>query len=389
MDKQMQKATLTALTPVHIGCGNTLMRNVGFVIAGNKAGFIDLDKLAAKLGNNAAAISAMTAAIEQGKPLTGLLPKNVQPMEICNVVADARGSFNDVKELIEHYRTPLLGPCIPGSSLKGAIRTCLWNALTDSNSMITVNDMYSIRKSFNGEKWQWGGERIGKQLFGNNANTNSMRFLQIGDCHFQNVVTEVDEVGIMNMHGGKNNISWKFKDSRFLAELIPQDSVGALWLKADERLLDKNRKQYPEKWESINTEWTGKDMAALAQIINNYTIRLLQEEIDILEGSNFADTEEGDEMLNKYYAIMVEAEALNKDGSGFVVRVGANSGWKFMTGNWMFSGRYEAMFTDEQKNKLSRQIRRKEYDTHFLTPKTRKMLTDGTPLGFVKVVLGK
>jgi hypothetical protein len=69
----MATATLTTLTPVHVGSGQTLKKGFDFIQEGNKIGFLDLDKIVNLIGVDS--IPQLSAAIEKGEPLGDFLRK--------------------------------------------------------------------------------------------------------------------------------------------------------------------------------------------------------------------------------------------------------------------------------------------------------------------------
>jgi hypothetical protein len=65
-----------------------------------------------------------------------------------------------------------------------------------------------------------------------------------------------------------------------------------------------------------------------------------------------------------------------------ILRVGAANGWDFMTGAW---AKADNTLSNNDWTNLKRSLRRKPYPDNMPFPKTRKLLNDGMPLGFVKV----
>jgi CRISPR-associated protein Csm5 len=66
-------------------------------------------------------------------------------------------------------------PYIPGSSLKGAIRTALaWTGWPE----VGIN----FDRSMVGHKRQWAGQKIEREIFGQSPNNDLLRALQISDC---------------------------------------------------------------------------------------------------------------------------------------------------------------------------------------------------------------
>src|SRR5690606_23020834 len=132
----MSRATLTTLTPVHVGNGRKYQRNFDFIVEHNRIGFIDLHKVFGIIGGSQQTINLITDVIERKQNLMDTLKSkcgksNIKLEDISNKIININGQLpQNVIELKEHYSTSLKGICIPGSSLKGAIKTAILKHLT-------------------------------------------------------------------------------------------------------------------------------------------------------------------------------------------------------------------------------------------------------------------
>lgn len=370
------KATLKTLTPVHIGSGQTLNKNIDFAQEGNQIGFFDLDKIVQLIGIEN--INQLTSTIEQSKPMLDFLRNGIKlknPLnEFCERISPVKSITTTTTQLKEHYRTTLKGVCIPGSSLKGSVKTAIWDNLADDNILRTLSS-----DNLKNNRGKWSDSYLDKKLFGNTANDKSTRFIKIGDIHFPEVQTEIHETIIINQHF--NN--WTKKEgSSFLIECIPANQKAEFDMKIDDTLLAKNKENYPLIFTDTKTEYL-KNSTGLAKLVNAYTVAILEWEIRDLEDRNFGNTEVGNEMLDKYDAI---AQMIDKlPDNEFILRVGANSGWRFMTGGWITKPAIE--ISDGDYFSLIKTIQKKEYGNEVLLPKTRKTNKTGLPFGFVKVTI--
>lgn len=370
----MATATLTTLTPVHVGSGQTLNRGFDFIQDGNKIGFLDLDKIIMLIGE--ASIPQLTAQIEERKPIKDLPAlRNLRLEDISSSVADAAGISNTSQELKAHYRTSMQGLCIPGSSIKGAIKTAIWETLTTNEfaSSIRITDLQNSRG-------KWKSDTIDKRLFGKDANTKSTRFLKVGDCSFGGQVAEVLEVGIYNsLRNG-----WDFKNERLLAEVLPQNATAKFTLKLDTTLLQINKERSPDDWQRINTAYINEGTSNFCRLLNAYMLRQLKFEKQDLEDAGFDTEDEGESMLAELNKVNAYVEEIEKQGkTAFVLRLGGHNGWNFTTGGWV--KKKEIQYSEFELSDLRRTIQRRDYGDMNLWPKTRKMTIDGTPLGFIKI----
>ena len=159
---------LETLSPVHIGNGKTLRRDFDFVTKDGATYRLDVDRvLQAREGQLAKA---------QGQyPLPGkLLNKNeYQEFSRYILLGTPRSTRSDaelqafIKDVYDH-------PYIPGSSLKGALRTALaWNGWKEVKPKLNRNAI--------GHRRSWAGQRLEKKIFGRDPNHDLLRALQVSD----------------------------------------------------------------------------------------------------------------------------------------------------------------------------------------------------------------
>ncbi len=169
------KLTLQTLTPIHIGDGEELRHGFDFVIKGNRTWRLNEDAI----------LDAKWKAMgldQPGRrryPLPGevLTERDFENRHLFRYVmrgaprsrrADAR-----LKTFIKDYEDR---PYIPGSSLKGALRTALaWTGWNEINPRL---DRRAI-----GNRRSWAGQPLERKLFGKDPNHDLLRALQVSDLH--------------------------------------------------------------------------------------------------------------------------------------------------------------------------------------------------------------
>lgn len=163
--------TLRALSPLHIGDGNELRLGFDFIIVDGSTCRLDEDAILAQ--------KADQLQPRPGKryPLPGeLLTKaEIRRMEFFRYVlkgaprsvkADAR-----LKSFIKDIQDR---PYIPGSSLKGALRTALaWTGWKEVNPKVEAGSF--------GHSKSWAGQRLERKLFGPDPNHDLLRALHVSD----------------------------------------------------------------------------------------------------------------------------------------------------------------------------------------------------------------
>ena len=191
------KAKLTTLTPVHIGNGITYNKGLDFIQRDEQIGIIDEGKVLELIGREN--IRQWVSLIEEydpdkdfkKQPLLDLLAgrgfKITDLREISSRICQLKNKNNSSSQLKEHFRSSLYGITIPGSSLKGSIRTCVLDDLIDKKYYnFSVSDIkYEKGKTATGHpKVDWKFDTVDRKVFGPTANEKSTRFLQVGDIHF-------------------------------------------------------------------------------------------------------------------------------------------------------------------------------------------------------------
>ncbi|MBS1744808.1 MAG: type III-A CRISPR-associated RAMP protein Csm5 [Bacteroidetes bacterium] len=381
----MATAKITTLTPVHIGNGQKLLRDFDFIVENGKVGLLNLEKVVQVIGINR--LPQLTAEIEK-KKVKDYLKRTIPAIsfnELCDRTIKTNEHISQTTgELKEQIYTSLQGPCIPGSSLKGSLRTLMLSYLTDDSRNNETQQREFLRNvNWNG-KIQF--DKLDRVLFGDTANVKSTRFLIVGDIQFKNGDTEIHELSYINQLGDE---SWEYETNKLqLVECIRAGASATFQLKLNLELAEIYRKKQ-ERLVSFNPEnrtmpslkdltFFDKDEATFLTNVNLRTRKLLQWDIKKLK-----DLEAEQDLIDALVKIQKIADTC-KDGEA-VVRVGGHNGWHFMTGRWMMYDK--DVFTDEMFDAMQASAQRTNRYIGQQFPKTRKMTDAGLPLGFVKIAL--
>ena len=164
------QVTLKTLSPLHIGDGDELKQDFDFVARGGRTYRINEDAL----------LTAKEKSLQPDRggryPAPGAL---ITENDLTNedffrytLKGIPRSAKTDarVKSFIKDIYDR---PYIPGSSLKGALRTALaWNGWKESN--VSVNDI-------TGRSRAWVGQSLERKMFGANPNMDLLRALHVSD----------------------------------------------------------------------------------------------------------------------------------------------------------------------------------------------------------------
>lgn len=382
------------ITPVHIGAGaeKDWLENADFVFDKNekKVYLLDHKKVIDAIGPEKFA-NSLTAPDKSS--IKRVLPGPVKDYA-SKVMACDTGSNNEIKAQV---RAGLENkPVIPGSSLKGALRSIIIHHLKPPKHF----DKYEINNKIMGSSTD--GDEFG-------------RFFKVTDVSFDD--TKLINSKIFNLiqkdnsfeggwkHSPKIGTNYSFKPIGFntvyevlapkqkgmlnlaLAELAWKNlNAGEFYHKQKQKAEKlKDYKKKSQKIEDIaslkqrveaKTQIVNGTIADLFSIINDYTREYLEKEIDFFEKYNQA--EHTDKILE---SLMALKNKIPEDNSYCILRLSAGSGFHSITGDWKLESHH---INGLKKNKGRMQG---SLDDN-LSAKSRKIaINDGQflPMGFIKL----
>ena len=376
---------IETLTPVHIGSGNFLQNNSEFV---NDNGFLYViapEKLLNAIGEDR--LDYWVAAIERGSSVSELVarigngasPKEYAKRSVRMCAGRILNGQTTLKECMHDGRGVAY---IPGSSIKGAIRTAI------------LADLAYGEKEL-GAKIKFGNEKfacsdVEKELFGKSPNSSLFRFLQVGDAYF----TEGCEIALnevnLNITEGVSLLDEKKQQmveavgKGFTAEFsikLLNDYNAFAFTKAEarDRVISEDYKKIALRRLLDNMA----SMEALFATINKNTGQLIKEEINKWQLK--AEKHNDDATALKYVDAMKEILRIVNGctSNECVLRVGQASGWRFTTGAWT-----EKLDEFDDIITMARPKNKENY-SDYVFPKSRRIAggEEYTLLGFVKLTL--
>jgi len=171
--KTIYDVTISLLTPLHIGSGRELRRDYDYVTHAGKTWVMDADAFLE-------AIYLRDGKFDEriiGRPAAELL----QPQDFREdssyfryVLSGQPRAQGHGAVLREQYKDAFQRPYLPGSTIKGALRTVLaWHGFQQQKLKLDVGEMSGSRS--------WAGQPLERKLFGQNPNYDLLRALQIAD----------------------------------------------------------------------------------------------------------------------------------------------------------------------------------------------------------------
>lgn len=368
--------SIEVLTPVHIGSGVKLTNKIDFKISEDKQRLTIINQ------------SDLIKYLEENPDeIENFLSNKLEKLKKTPDGKTYNINGNYVGEIYQFERDGNGKPYIPGSSIKGAIRTSilakLFSDLSEEEREKILNEAKDSKKGEN-----LASEPILNKIFGKDSNYNLMRTLQVNDGYF-NTDVELEHLHILSLKS-ENEYGWKKmgKDKKtkqpfplqnkpesstsIFVEVLKIESVGFFSISIDNFLLDNQLAKNELKFSNnaINI------LKNLVETINQYSIEKLKKEKDFFE--KLTNPQKLDLVIKEIDNLIEKIENLSKDE--FILRISWGSGWKGMTGDYLDENWLNIF---RQKYRLGRQ--------NLPFPKTRRIVfEDNKPkylTGWIKVKL--
>ncbi len=356
------------ITPVHIGDAKEkeLIQGQDYYCDAGKFIFIDKKAVLKKMTKDD--IFLYADELSQNKTQES----NDRIKKICdlnqNLVISTNNAVHIKDKISKNYTNGLGRVILPGTSLKGAIRSVIAVALKEKNNLT-------------------GNLNI-DTLFGKIDN-NFMRLLQVSDIdmgtnldilpmkiYSGDVNRYTDEVGVGKWKdAGGHNATFLKKGFETFYETFPIHTKGILRINFGEnllRLVEINRSIKPMNSDFLNALIKNKWI----DIVKKHTESYLKKEIKYFQ-----------KFKNEHYSNVIdqlnELIKLNNTENQCIMRVGAGSGFHAITGDWKYS--------DHSKTKQAQEKNRNTgiyENTNAMVAKTRKVVFDNNNKwlpGFIKI----
>ena len=360
------KYQLKTITPVHIGTGETLSQIDGFYDNGQWHR-VDIDAMLAAIPESD--LNRLTIAMGQRDfQWRRYLPTNQSSARYTlPCPEDPRET-----EIREAMKTPSNRPMIPGSSIKGAIRTALlWDLIGDPDQ---EPFKYSVNYLKRKPNRSWVGQGIEQRVLGKDPNHDLMRAVQVSDT--APIPIEALEIGVawtVTLNRNDRLVQKRQGNSEYktFVEQIRAEQTFDFSIKIDKSLFGQREKRelgFTAEQERVLCE-------EFAEACNFVAKGLADSE------ANFFDAYYLDEIVNFYDALVRRIENL-PDGA-FVLPIGWGTGYRAKTVTELLTGDNDDLMRDLRRHyRLGRRH-------HPEFPKTRRVLYDRrrpqAPLGWVQI----
>ena len=316
MEDKKYPIELEVITPLSVGAGNDneWMRGIDFVQKDGKVFVLDIQKAAEQ-------------GVDIGK-LTSLF-LNYDEKGICNLIGDklelvSRYIFKSpvsTNNFIKSFlRTQLYGkPVVAGSSLKGSVRSALFNHLRDK-------------------------EKTNEEVFGNMKDgTDLMRFIRIADIEMPSTALINTKLFNLRKDGSEWSGGWKhgmsettsqFKSNGFntLYECVlpGNKGLGSIMLAGGAYGLMSKNTDKPISHAQEKKELLNGDIKGLFHVINLVTKDYLSKEKAFFEKYS---AERSEELIDNVNALL---DMIPADDSYCLLKMSAGVGFHSITGDWQY-----------------------------------------------------
>ena len=381
-----QKYKLETITPVHIGSGETINHIDGYYAKGRWYR-IDLDKV---LAHPNADINALTSDMSQRNfRWTDYFSRhnmNGAELSTYSLLCAQSPETTDIREAIKSIG---IRPYIPGSSIKGAIRTALLSDLinSDDNKQLMDDSAAHLNREIekgapSRRRQEYPARKIEELAFGKDPNHDLLRALQISDTEpLQSDALAIETAWTVTLNQNNELIQKVEGNTEYknFVEVIQGHQSLTFTLKIDD-LLFRDREKDRLNFNNLQE----KTLREIADVCKFETKVLMQDEQNFFADYSFT------EIANLYDKFIILNDSLI-DGA-FMLQIGWGTGYLSNTVTSSFTQGDDAPVDIMKLRKRYRlgasRSQREHYDEREF-PKTRRILYRGqnpvAPLGWVKI----
>ena len=356
MEDRKYPIELEVITPLSVGAGNDneWVKGLDFVQKDSKVYVIDMQK-AAVAGVDVDALTQLFLKSDD-KGISQLLGNNIEKFSRYVFDLPAR-TDNNIKTFLrtQFYDKPI----VAGSSIKGSIRSALFNYLRTD-------------------------EQKNEEVFGTMKDgTDFMRFVRIGDVEMPSTILVNTKLFNLRKEGTEWLGGWKHLMNKTTGDYNPfgfntlYESVAPGRKGLGNISLATNAFSLLEKFGQGKTPYANKKQALLNepishlfQVINDVTREYLEKERAFFEKYN---ADRSDEVLDKIDALLA---MIPTDGSCCLLKMSAGVGFHSITGDWQYE--------DYDKTKLwtdGRHAGKKKYKSRKIAEYNHRLQL----MGFVRL----
>lgn len=362
------KCTIQTVTPLHIGNDKEYGPSEYYLGKSTKGDPIlvktDINQVFKSLSDEQRDefIQHLTdPSFQLGDYLKNVLGK--KPPQIKKYIAIIKAKNPQI--IKEHIKT-VEKPYIPGSSIKGAIRTATLYNVISYEDIDKIKEMVQTRNNKNFVKWG-DAQSFQNQFFSNPGKNESyssiFKFLQVTDTELAQFPSIY---ALVSLEVGKGGYEWYSRHGQTVISYA--ETIGIGW-KLDFEMSSSYNSQV-HRGLDVDDKVDYIEMDNLKEFLFNFSRDYIKNEIDFYQKYNV-------DFLEKFYS---KLEDKNEPDSP-LMRIGHGSGLLATTIGLKLKGEYPETY------ELIRRTFRRSYPFEF--PKTRRLTGKRKPLGWVKVIFNE
>lgn len=362
---------IKTLTPIHIGSGTFFHYNTDYftyrLTNGDvKVGITDERKVLDLIGLEH--IQNWVNSIERGQNTRDFVRVYCADAKVSQYTKRTMYLYakaNEGDTLKEHIHNGAGLPYIPGSSIKGALRTAVIAAVASRTETLDAKVL-----DRNGRV---SASSFEKNIFGSDPNADVFRFLQCGDAYF-GAGTEIAFRMQMYLNITQRDDLHPNSDTKpQIIEAIGTDEETTFQLNLKSQYYQWAKQQAPSSIGNMPNEMSS--ITKLFETVNRHTKNLLDEDIAFWNDRNETGAEGYISLLEQ---MSTRINHLIQEGNkSCILRLGHSIGWNFITGGWS-----KQLTIFENVVVPAARPNNKRYN-QYPFPKSRRLDSDGEILGFV------
>ncbi|GEM_PF-6938105 len=334
MKNRLLQYYIQSLSPVHVGSGARWRNGLDYFSAGGRTWLIDRQQFEIALKDNQQALDEFAGGDELN--IHALASRH--QLDLAKIVATSYRGEATAQDMFEFVRNGTGAPYLPGSSIKGSLRTALLWKLSQTPAW--QQDYPELLETvLQARDERWAAAPMVENAFNlatrrkrpNDANRDLMRVLHVSDCHFTAEDLELADTRIFNLLSeeryGWKNISRRRNEkepreaTQLAAEALRLGVAAAVTLTIDDFLLQSPAAQQEAAFGQYAEHFQTQ---ALPKICNDYAARQIAKQRAFFAKYDLKP-------LVKFYD---ELEAIRAGllPSDFLLRLSWGSGWQGMTG---------------------------------------------------------
>jgi len=307
--RNVYKCRLEALTPLHVGSGETLRSGFDFFVDSRRVHVINTARLFRKVQKiGSEKIKEFTTAIEEGKAQNWLKQHGISMEEIAISAYPTPKGKKTPREIRAHIKDGFGVPYLPGSSIKGALRTAIIRKLAKKNNSKIKGGSKNLK---------FADRTLCESLLGNDAKSNLMRTLTVGD--FAMVQGGIDlHIVWVNRLILPENFAGKFP---IYIEGPAKAAVATGTISLDEFLPRKDTEKSCFRFKAhLSLDW----LLAACRELTSHTI---ETELAFLKGKSGKPV---NDLISFYQSLAEDQKKLGENEA--IIQMAWGGGWRGMTG---------------------------------------------------------